>query len=177
MYGDARVRLDGGKLQMSYGTSFNGELEHWHFDTFRASWRNRSLGRAFATFALDADGKVKGVDIEGIGTFGRKPDAPDTTRKIVLAASDAGKLTGAFVSETPAMTIEVNYTDGSLKLTVPGQPVYTLLADSPTRFRVTGPPTMPAGFFLEYEIVNGVVKGVKLIQPTPRPTLQFVPKK
>ena len=177
MYGDARVRLDGGKLQMSYGTSFNGELEHWHFDTFRASWRNRSLGRAFATFALDADGKVKGVDIEGIGTFGRKPDAPDTTRKIVLAASDAGKLTGAFVSETPAMTIEVNYTDGSLKLTVPGQPVYTLLADSPTRFRVTGPPAMPAGFFLEYEIVNGVVKGVKLIQPTPRPTLQFVPKK
>jgi hypothetical protein len=177
MYGDARVRLESGKLQMSYGTSFDGELEHWHFDTFRASWRNRALGRAFATFALDADGKVKGVDVEGIGTFSRKPDAPDTTRKIVLAASDAVKLTGAFVSETPAMTIEVSYADGALKLTVPGQPVYTLLADSPTRFRVTGPPSMPAGFFLEYEIVNGAVKGVKLIQPTPRPTLQFVPKK
>ena len=73
---DARVRLESGKLQMSYGTSFDGELEHWHFDTFRASWRNRSLGRAFATFALDADGKVKGVDVEGIGTFSRKPDAP-----------------------------------------------------------------------------------------------------
>jgi hypothetical protein len=127
------------------------------------------------TFALGADGKVKSVDFEGIGTFNRRPDAADTTRKITLAATDAGKLTGKFVSETPALTIDVTY-DGELKLTVPGQPVYTLLADSPTRFRMTGN-HVPAGFFIEYEMANGGVKSVKLIQPSPRPTLTFVPKR
>jgi len=73
------------------------------------------------------------------------------------------------------ISIEVAY-DGDLKLTVPGQPVYTLLADSPTRFRMTGA-NVPAGFFLEYEMANGVVKTVKLIQPAPRPTLTLLPKR
>ena len=177
MYGDARVKYEGGKLSMTYGTAFEGELEHWHFDTFRANWRSRAMGRSFVTFALDADGKVKGVDFEGIGTFGRKPEAPDTTRRVILAATEAGKLTGTFVSETPALSIEVSYADGQLKLTLPGQPVYTLLADSPTRFRLTGPPGMPAGFYLEYDFANGAVRSVKLEQPTPRPTLIFTPKK
>ena len=118
---------------------------------------------------------MKSVDFEGIGSFNRKPDAPDTTRKIVLAASEAGKLTGTFVSETPALSIDVTY-DGELKLTVPGQPVYTLLADSPTRFRMTGS-NVPAGFFLEYEMANGSVKTLRLIQPSPRPTLTFLPKR
>ena len=93
----------------------------------------------------------------------------------MLAANEAGKLTGTFVSEAPALSIDVSY-DGELKLTVPGQPVYTLLADSPTRFRLTGT-GIPAGFFLEYEVANGVVKTVRLIQPSPRPTLTFAPKR
>jgi CubicO group peptidase (beta-lactamase class C family) len=176
MYGEARVRTDSGGLFLSYGAFFDGALEHWHYDTYRAVWKDRALGKAFVTFALDADGKVKHADIEGFGTFGRKPDAPDTTKKIVLAAADAGKLTGTFVSQTPALTIEVTYTDGALKLTVPGQPTYTLLADSPTRFRLTGPVGMPAGFFVEYRMEGNAVKELILEQPTPRPTLTFAPK-
>jgi hypothetical protein len=175
MYGDVAVAQDNGALHVKYGTAYDGTLEHWNFDTFRANWRSRSMGHTFVTFALGADGKVKSLDFEGLGTFGRKPDAPDTSRKIALAASDAGKLTGTFVSDAPAMSIEVTY-DGELKLTVPGQPVYTLLADSPTRFRLTGA-NIPAGFFLEYDLANGAVRSVKLIQPTPRPTLTFVPKR
>ena len=177
LYGDATVKVEGDKLTLSYGNSLYGDLEHWHYDTFRAIWRNRALGKAFTTFALGADGKVKSVDVENLGTFGRKPEAADTSRKIVLAAAEAVKLTGTFVSETPALTIEVSYTDGALKLTVPGQPVYTLLADSPTRFRLTGPPAMPAGFFLDYDLANGAVKSVTLTQPSPRPQLVFTPKR
>jgi CubicO group peptidase (beta-lactamase class C family) len=175
MYGDATIRLVNGALRMTYGTTYDGELEHWHFDTFRAKWQNRAAGQSFVTFALGPDGQVHSVDFEGIGSFGRKPEASDTTRKVVLAASDAGKLTGTFVSETPALSIDVTY-DGELKLAVPGQPVYTLLADSPTRFRMTGA-GVPAGFFLEYEMSNGGVKNVRLIQPLPRPTLTFLPKR
>jgi CubicO group peptidase (beta-lactamase class C family) len=177
MYGDVKLTAESGTLKASYGTMFDGELEHWHFDTFRATWKARNMGRTFLTFAMDSEGKVRGLEFEGISSFNRKPDAPDTTRRIVLAAADAGKLTGAFVSVTPALTIEVAYVDGALKLTVPGQPVYTLLADSPTRFRMTGPPGMAAGFFVEYEMSGGAVKSVKILQPTPRPTLVFAPKR
>jgi CubicO group peptidase (beta-lactamase class C family) len=177
LYGDATVRAENGKLRLAYGRDFDGELEHWHHDTFRAIWNNRMLGKSFVTFTLDPDGKVKGADVEGWTTFGRRPEAPDTTTRVVLAAADATKLTGTFVSETPALTIEVSYTDGALRLTVPGQPVYTLLADSPTRFRMTGPPNMPAGFFVEYRIEGGAVKELVLTQPTPRPTLTFAPRR
>jgi CubicO group peptidase (beta-lactamase class C family) len=176
MYGEARVRHDNGKLYASYGTMFEGELEHWHYDTFRATWKARNMGRSFITFALDSDGKVRGVEFENMTSFNRKPDAPDTTRRIVLAAAEAGRLTGTFVSQTPALTVEVAFVDGALRMTVPGQPTYTLLADSPTRFRLTGPPGMPAGFFAEYEISGTTVKALRLIQPTPRPTLVFEPK-
>ena len=175
MYGELKVTEENGALRVKYGTAFDGTLEHWHFDTFRFTSPNRMSGKPFMTFALGADGKVQSLDFESIGTFGRKPEAPDTSRKIVLAAAEAGKLTGTFVSESPALSIDVRY-DGDLKLTVPGQPAYTLLADSPTRFRLTGA-GIPAGFFLEYEMVNGAVKSVKLVQPTPRPTLTFVPKR
>jgi CubicO group peptidase (beta-lactamase class C family) len=176
MYGDVKVTLENGKLRAKYGI-FDGEMEHWHYDTFRATWSARNMGRSFMTFALGQDGKVRSLDWEGMSTLGRRPDAPDTTRRIVLAASEALKLTGTFVSQTPAMTLEVQYVDGALKLTVPGQPTYTLLADSPTRFRMTGPPNMPAGFFAEYEVSGGAVSGLKLIQPSPRPTLTFVLKR
>ena len=177
MYGDARVRLENGKLALTFGRTFDGVLEHWHYDTFRARWNDRVLGQGFVTFALDADGKVKTVDIDGIGTMGRKPDAVSTASKVTLAATEAGKLTGTFVSQTPALSIDVQFVDGALKLSVPGQPVYTLLPDSPTRFRMTGPPGMPAGFFVEYEMENGGVKSLKLIQPSPQPTMVFTPKK
>lgn len=179
MYGDvvvSQLPTPNSQLRLKYGTMFDGELEHWHFDTFRATWKERTMGRSFVTFALDADGKVKNVEVEGLATFGRKPDAPDTTRKIVLAASDAAKLTGTYVSQVPALTVDVAWADGKLTLTVPGQPVYTLLADSPTRFRLTGPPGMPAGFFVDFEIASGKVKQLTMTQPSPRPTLTFLPR-
>ena len=75
------------------------------------------------------------------------------------------RLAGTYTSQSPALTIEVSIVDGSLKLSVPGQPTYTLLADSPTRFRLTGPPGMPAGFFAEFTVDNGVAKELKMIQP------------
>lgn len=177
MYGEAMIVAENGKLRAMYGTMFDGELEHWHYDTFRATWNAKNMGRSFLTFALGSDGRIRGVEFEGMGSMNRRPDAPDTTRRIVLASSDAAKLTGTFVSQTPALSIEVAYADGVLKLTVPGQPTYTLLADSPTRFRMTGPPGMPAGFFVEYELSGASVKALKLYQPTPRPTLTFEPKR
>jgi CubicO group peptidase (beta-lactamase class C family) len=80
LYGDVRITQNGGRLVAKYGTMFEGELEHWHYDTFRATWKARNMGRNFLTFALDTDGKIRGVEFDGMSSFNRKPDAPDSSR-------------------------------------------------------------------------------------------------
>ena len=79
LYGEVRVRADGGKLTVDRGPAFQGELEHWHFDTFQAKWSAQNLGRAPITFRLNAAGKVDELqtDLGGVlVTFRRRPAAP-----------------------------------------------------------------------------------------------------
>jgi CubicO group peptidase (beta-lactamase class C family) len=73
MYGDVHVRVREGKLAASIGPFFAGTLEHWHFNTFRATWDNPVLGRVFLTFMIDAKGKADALEVENLGTFRRKP--------------------------------------------------------------------------------------------------------
>lgn len=73
MYGEVHVRVRDGKLAASIGPFFTGTLEHWHFNTFRATWDTAVLGRVFLTFMIDAKGKADALDVESLGTFRRKP--------------------------------------------------------------------------------------------------------
>jgi hypothetical protein len=41
---------------MRYGPGYVGELEHWHYDTFRAHWEAKWRGTAYVTFVLDSKG-------------------------------------------------------------------------------------------------------------------------
>ncbi len=79
MYGEFQVNLDasGTGLRASYGY-FQGPLEHWHYDTFRASWEDPSRGRVFITFELGSDGSVARAtaEIEGSVTFTRVDGNP-----------------------------------------------------------------------------------------------------
>ena len=174
MYGEASVKQDGGKLVLRYGTMV-GDLEHWQHDTFRAIWRERSQGKGFVTFDLDANSKVDEMKMEDLAEFKRKPEVVDTTPAVQLAQSELPKYTGAFAASGIPITAEVQIVGGQLKLTVPGQPPYTLVPVSPTRFRLSGGDT-PAGFFLEYTMDGSKVKSVKLVQPEPQPTLTLMPK-
>jgi hypothetical protein len=72
LYGEARVNRENGALILEVGPSFVGELEHWHFDTFRARWRDLQLGRAWVEFRLNREGKVTEMEVEGWGVFHRK---------------------------------------------------------------------------------------------------------
>ena len=73
LYGDFRVKLDNGQLVADFGAGdFGGPLEHWQFDTFRATWRDQNFGRGFLTFGLDRDGKVVELRTENLGTFKKK---------------------------------------------------------------------------------------------------------
>ena len=73
LYGSAEVTLDGGSLTLRRFATFSAPLEHWHYDTFRATWSDAALGRSMITFALDAAGQVESLEIAGIGEFRRVP--------------------------------------------------------------------------------------------------------
>lgn len=59
-YGRATVREENGKLLLSFDQTpgMVGELEHWHYDTFKVHWRDRTIEDAWVTFWLNADGSV-----------------------------------------------------------------------------------------------------------------------
>ena len=71
MYGTVTLAHDDGRLTVNAGSAFVGDLEHWHYDTFRANWRDRQLGRTMLTFALNARGEPQTLDVEGLGEFTR----------------------------------------------------------------------------------------------------------
>jgi CubicO group peptidase (beta-lactamase class C family) len=78
LYGEVKVSYESGKLSLRFGPAFTGELEHWHYDTFRAKFAGR--GNAYITFSLNAQGKIEDVKLNLSGVadypFKRVPDAP-----------------------------------------------------------------------------------------------------
>lgn len=75
LYGRVEIAERGGRLIARMGASFEAELEHWHFDTFRATWNDPQAGRSWLTFRLNARGEIAGLEVEGLGDFQRAPEA------------------------------------------------------------------------------------------------------
>ncbi len=76
MYGEAKFAVKNGKLTSEFGPNFMGDLEHWHYDTFRVVWRDRMEGKGFVNFKLNTKGQAETVSIDGLGEFTRVPDKP-----------------------------------------------------------------------------------------------------
>lgn len=69
MYGEAKVSEENGRLvvRLVPAPAYVGDLEHWHFDTFRIKWRDSVIypyPRGWVTFQLDAQGKVSEMKID-----------------------------------------------------------------------------------------------------------------
>ncbi|HKP70075.1 MAG TPA: serine hydrolase [Pyrinomonadaceae bacterium] len=83
LYGDVKVTDESGKLKVSFGPAFNSVLEHWHYDTFRATFSTSGISKSFVSFALNAQGKVDTLTLGMPGLsaypFKRVPDAPKPT--------------------------------------------------------------------------------------------------
>jgi CubicO group peptidase (beta-lactamase class C family) len=171
MYGEAKVTEQNGRLFVTYGGAMAGEMEHWHFNTFRATMKDRTLGKLFINFTLGPAGKVEEMKIvtlpAGEIAFKLAPEKTDETAALSLSEEEMKKLTGKFEMKTPPVEISVELIGGKLKATVPGQPVYTMVPLSPVRFKFAG---VPDGYFLQYEMADGKVKSVTIEQP---PGLKF----
>ena len=82
MYGDSKIIFENGKLTAQFGPNYTGDLEHWHYDVFRITWRDRTQGKGFVSFRLNRQGKVEMMNIENIADFTRAPEKkPETANK------------------------------------------------------------------------------------------------
>jgi hypothetical protein len=79
MYGEAKISFENGKLMLQRGPNFVGDLEHWHYDVFRVSWRDRQMGKGFISFRLNREGKVAEMNIENLADFKRVPEKKAVT--------------------------------------------------------------------------------------------------
>jgi CubicO group peptidase (beta-lactamase class C family) len=79
MYGDAKLVTENGRLVLKRGAYFTGDLEHWHYDTFRVTWRDRQQGKGFINFRLNSQGKVETMNMEGLAEFTRVPEKKTET--------------------------------------------------------------------------------------------------
>jgi CubicO group peptidase (beta-lactamase class C family) len=161
MYGETKVALENGKLVTRFGPNFNGDLEHWHYDTFRVTWRDRMQGKGFVNFRLNTQGKVDSMSIENLSEFTRAPEKPEAVAGINLSEADLRKFVGKYALEAVALEISIELIGNSLKASVPGQPVYTLVPVTTDRFRLEG---APADYFVQFEMVAGKPKSMTLLQ-------------
>ena len=65
-YGEVEVKKNGNQLVLHFweNEGLEAKLEHWHFDTFRAIWKNKAQREEFMQFHLGKDGKVEALDFE-----------------------------------------------------------------------------------------------------------------
>ncbi|HEU4872642.1 MAG TPA: serine hydrolase [Pyrinomonadaceae bacterium] len=79
MYGEAKVALENNKLVLRFGPNFTGDLQHWHYDTFRIVWRDPMQGKGFVNFRLNTAAKVEVINIENLSEFTRVPEPATKT--------------------------------------------------------------------------------------------------
>lgn len=174
LYGDVKVTHDAGKLTVRFGPAFVSELEHWHYDTFRAKFRGAGETKALVTFGLNAQGKPDQLTLEIMPDypFKRAPDVVTGTAAINLSEAELRSFAGAYESKTPPIDLSIELVGGKLKAVLPGQPVYALVPVAADRFSIEG---APAGFFVQFERSGGKVKNLTLVQGS-APNLVLLPK-
>ncbi len=65
-YGKVEVKQQNKNLVLHFWDTegLEAKLEHWHYDTFRAVWKNPAQREEFMQFHLGKDGKVEALDFE-----------------------------------------------------------------------------------------------------------------
>ena len=63
LHGDVSVTHDANGLHIRYGAAYVGQLEHWHFDTFRATWKAAWRDPVLVSFHLDEDGRPSALEM------------------------------------------------------------------------------------------------------------------
>ncbi|MBI1780535.1 MAG: serine hydrolase [Sphingobacteriales bacterium] len=65
-YGDAEIVLNIGVLTVKFPNNISLTLQHWNYDTFRGVYNYDWYGKAYVTYGLNEEGKVRQVDFDGV---------------------------------------------------------------------------------------------------------------
>jgi hypothetical protein len=165
MYGEMKITEQNGKLVAQFSPAFTGDLEHWHYDTFQAKWRNPLISKTLVSFTINEQAEASQVRLAVPGVsdmvFRRVAEKAKPVAAVAMSEAEMKKFTGVFALATPPIEVTIEVVGGKLKATVPGQPVYTLVPVGPTRFQIEG---APAGFFVQYEMAEGQAKSITIEQ-------------
>lgn len=73
LYGDVVIKEENGTLHLNFGPTWSADLEHYHFDSFRAKLDAPVLPPVPVVFRVGGNGKVESVtlDMAGIAEFER----------------------------------------------------------------------------------------------------------
>jgi CubicO group peptidase (beta-lactamase class C family) len=66
LYGNAWVKLNNDTLTLTFPNNININLSHWHYNTFLGKFEHEWYGKDWATFTLNAEGKVASFDFGGM---------------------------------------------------------------------------------------------------------------
>lgn len=137
-YGEANVTVNEGALQVETA-AFTVALEHYHYDVFAVPDDLTGPAAGFAgaklLFGYDKDGTIDRVEIP------LEPTTDDIVFERVAddRLSDPEFLAGlAGTYELAGLEAVVTLDGGQLTLSVPGQPLYTLVPSSGTSFEIEG---------------------------------------
>ena len=176
LYGDVQVTNSGGTLNLRFGPAFVSNLEHWHYDTFRAKFSNAVVPGASMTFALNAQGKVDTLTLNMPGMtdypFKRASGSANVTVAGASTAMDLRKFAGKWALAEPPLEVSTEIVGNDLKLLIPGQPAYTLVLESENKFAIK---EAPAGYFALFNVTDGKIKSLTMIQDTASYTLMPKP--
>jgi hypothetical protein len=109
----------------------------------------RFTGPEFAVFVVRTASRAS-ISTAGEQREAERAKTPPERSDVSSADQDLARYTGLFVCGNPPARISIRVDSGKLTATMlhePGQPSYTLIRVSPTRFRLEG---APAGFFAEF---------------------------
>ncbi len=70
--GDAQIAAGDAGLILHYGGAPKADLDHWHYDTFRLTWRDPIFPPELVTFTIDARGRVDKMGIPSLTEFTRE---------------------------------------------------------------------------------------------------------
>jgi len=167
MYGEAKIVEENGKLMLKYGGALNGTLEHWHYDTFKATMANESFGTALINFNLDAQGKVSDMKINTPAAadfvFKREPEKPKAVSAVAMSEADLQKYLGKYQLASPPLEVSVEMVGGQLKGIIPGQPVANLVPVGSDRFKVVVEGA-PGEIFVQFAVAGGKATSMTIEQ-------------
>lgn len=66
LFGTVVITVEGDQLVAEANKFVKGKFAHWHYDTFRGWYDKKWYGKSNLVFNLGADGKIAGVNFEGM---------------------------------------------------------------------------------------------------------------